>query len=188
MNKPFIKVTSTVVAIIAMWIIASGCFGPNIVNTTDRTRVPIAYGSVESNIRIIAEDGSFELRSGEQFNAPFQSDLWNCYGLIPDKLLESYDSALNCGAKRVKIYVGDNPEPLYGVFALNQAIRAAYGPASRSYVIKVADDKINSARVGNTAVSFERMNWKITMTVDGMARSRDQFGYGWLLWMSKYPL
>lgn len=188
MNKLIVKSLATAVSVVAMWWIATGCMGPTIYNTTDMTKVPIQYGNMSDNLRIVAENGSFELMQAQQFTSPFQVDLWSCPGITGNNLIGAYGTALTCGAQRVKVYVGTDPEPLYGVLALNYAIRAATGPASRSYVIQVRPDKIAAARVGNTSVSFEQMDYRNTWTVDGSPRSRTQSGYGWVLWLSKFPL
>ncbi|NVJ48834.1 MAG: hypothetical protein HWE13_11865 [Gammaproteobacteria bacterium] len=187
MAKYGCNVLITLVTVVGFWFLASGSTPQQVVSTTDRSKVAIQYGRLSDEIRIVAIDGSFELASGQEFQAPFQSDIWDCQGVSADRLLSSYQPALACGARKVKVYVGDDPEPLYGVLVLNKAIAAAYGPSARSYLIKVNREKVRSARNGQPAVSYEKMDWKSTWTVQGDERSSNNWWYSWVLWMADKP-
>ncbi|GAA4881695.1 hypothetical protein [Ferrimonas pelagia] len=184
-------ITKRISLIAAFFILALGCASsppPNI-DTTNKTAVAIPGGIfVNEGVRIVAEDGSFELIGGERFATPFDVFDWthavNAF-TKESKMLEHYDMALRNGAKRVLIYQDGYDKPLYGVLVFNQAIAAAYGPASRSYMLQIPDSKIQAARDGVTAVTWEKMQWKQTYT-----RSADQNHnwYAWSLWLSTYPL
>jgi hypothetical protein len=185
-NSKITKSLATLMTLGLFALLAAGS-GPIYQDNTNYTRVDIKSGTIDSDIRIVAADGRFELKPGERFTPPFYSDLFLCTGLNYKNILESFSSARNCGAVDVKIYVGDNPEPLYGLLALNRAIVDAFGPAARSYLIKIPQDKINVAREGNTAVVFEYMTWKKSWHNDYGAQSATRKNYGWVLWMSSVP-
>jgi hypothetical protein len=194
--KTWLKLTSSAVVISGMLLMAMGSDepSPRLINYTDKTPMPIQHGVMEDGLRIVAEDKSFELKSGQRFRSPFQSNLWS-YGcdinsINGKNVLNSVDAGLRCGGKKVRVYHGDNAEPLYGVLVLNTAVAAAKGPASRSYMIKIADDKITHARQGNTAVSFEIMKWdeKKRWSNSGRTVTNEKSAYGWILWVSAYPL
>lgn len=159
-------------------------------DTTDMRIVPIQQGTVAEGIRIVAEDGSFELKGGERFTSPFQNNIWTgyCRRFSNNTLLTQAQDALSCGAKKVRIYIGDRQTPLYGVLMLNSSVGAAYGAASRSYLIRLEDDKIRHAQAGNTSVSYELVKYKRTgYWDDGRRTSSEATQYTWVLWYSSYP-
>ena len=186
LNNRITKGLASLVTVGVFMLLAAGS-GPMYQDTTDYTKVDVKSGIIESDIKIVAADGRFELKPGERFVPPFYSDLWLCQNLDTRNILESFDAARNCGAIDVKVYVGDNPEPLYGLLALNRSIKAAFGPAARSYLIKVPQNKVNVARAGNTAVIFEYMTWKESWRSDTGYGSSTEKNYGWVLWISSVP-
>lgn len=193
--KTWLKAASSVVALSGMLLLATGSEepSPRLLNYTDMSKMPIQHGVLEEGLTIVAEDKSFELKGGERFRSPFQSNLWTpgCDpgSLNVKNLLSSASIGLRCGGKKVRVYDADDSKPLYGVLVLNTSINAAYGSASRSYMIKVADDKIEHAQEGNAIVSFETMNWKTSKRwTTGRAVNEDKTAYSWILWVSAYPL
>jgi len=194
--KSWLKIIATAMAVLGMLLIAMGSDEPTprLINYTDSTPVPIQHGVMDDDVRIVAEDQSFELKPGQRFVSPFQSDLWgfgcDISSINGTNVLNSADAGLRCGGKRVLVFHGNNPEPLYGVLVLNRAIVAAKGPASRSYMIKIADDKIAHAREGNTSVSFEIMKWdeQKRWSTSGRTVTNEKTAYAWILWVSAYPL
>jgi len=194
--KTWLKITSSVIAVSGMLLLAVGSDDPSprLINYTNKTAMPIEHGVIEEGLTIVAEDKSFEIKSGQRFRSPFQSNLWT-YGcdlssINGKNVLNSSDKGLRCGGKKVHVFHGNNPEPLYGVLVLNSSIAAAKGPASRSYMIKVPDDKIEHAREGNTAVAFEIMKWDESQrwSHTGRTVTNEKTAYGWILWVSAYPL
>lgn len=194
--KTWLKVTSSALAVSGMLLMAMGSDepSPRLINITSKTPMPIQHGVMHKDLRIVAEDQSFELKSGQRFQSPFQSNLWG-YGcdisaMNGKNVLNSADTGLRCGGKKVRVYYGGNSEPLYGVLVLNSSIPTAKGPASRSYMIKIAEDKINHARQGNTSVTFEIMKWdeKKRWSHTNRVASNEKNAYGWILWVSAYPL
>lgn len=141
------------------------------------------------NIKIMAEDNSFEIVSGE-FNPPFQTSpmspiIWtSIYSeTLPDgsiygrTLANSAIQALNHGAKRVRLYHPIVQDPLYGVLLLNQKPITAIGKASEAYLIQIPDKKIQALKEGHIDVlyeSVERTDYTINM-------------YAWVLWVSDKP-
>lgn len=159
-------------------------------STVDWTAKPIRYGIVANkDIRIVAEDGSFELKGGERFETPFSVLAWSGASANlftgSNNLLNHYPTSLQYGAKRVKVYQQGHDEPLYGVLAFNQAIGSAYGPASNSYMVQIPDGKLDAARSGVTAVAYEEMNWRSTWDTGA---SSNKTWYAWSLWISAFPL
>lgn len=193
--KVWLKLAISGVAIAVMLLLAIGSEQPaRLINITSKAPIPIQHGVLEDGLTIVAEDKSFELKGGERFVSPFQSNLWT-YGcdrnsISGKNVLNSSTKAQACGGKKVHVFYGDNPEPLYGVLVLNSSIATAKGPASRSYMIKVPSDKIAHAREGNTAVAFEIMKWdyKSQWSHTGSITTKEQVAYAWILWVSAYPL
>ncbi|AKE52181.1 hypothetical protein [Kangiella geojedonensis] len=194
--KTWLKITSSAIAVSGMLLLAVGSDDPSprLINYTNKATMPIMHGVMEEGLTIVAEDESFELKGGQRFLSPFQSNLWG-YGcdlssINGKNVLNSSDKGLRCGGKKVHVFHGNNPEPLYGVLVLNSSIAAAKGPASRSYMIKVPDDKIEHAREGNTAVAFEIMKWDESQrwSHTGRTVTNEKTAYGWILWVSAYPL
>lgn len=154
---------------------------------TDYSMVPVKTGTLENkDIRIVAADNSFEFKGGQDFNVPFQSDIWNSTkGLEAGKLVEQYDIALSLGAKKVLVYVQGREQPLYGVLVLSPIYAAAYGPGARSYLLSFPAEKIKSASNGNISVMYEKVSWRKSW-IDG--RTSDHNWFSWILWLSNSPL
>lgn len=176
------------IAVLAMfWVLGVGS-AASVYSTTNRTVVPISGGVVANkDIRIVAEDRSFELVGGQRFSTPFSVNDWapgTAAFTSTANMISHYETSLTHGAQLVRVYQDGYEEPLYGVLVFNDAIAAAYGPASRSYMIKIPQDKLDAARSGVTAVAYEKMNWKATWS-DGS--SSNKYWYGWALWLSSYP-
>lgn len=201
MNK-FLRVASTAVIGGVMLMFGAGSMdlyddyeSPG-VNTdyTSYITYPIPSGHLDSQIvSIEAVDGSFSLNGGESFNTPFSSSLWpsDCpYNLRNGKVLDMAREAKACGAKDVIVRVSGKTKPLYGVLALNPRIQSSFGPSSQSYFIKVRSDKIQSAYSGNTSVSFEIVKYKKTTGYSNRSSRQQQElnNYGWVLWLSAFPL
>lgn len=157
-------------------------------DVTDRRLKTIPLGYVaDRNLTIRAVDGSFELKPGEQFSSPFQSDVWSRYlpQLRNDRIVESFGVGLERGGRRVMVEVAGHDKPLYGVLVLSQVFGAAEGPGTRSYQITVPADKIAAAYAGRTAVAFEDVKW--VQRWDSGRRLNNQWRT-WILWLSMTPL
>jgi hypothetical protein len=129
------------------------------------------------NVRIVAIDHSFELTGGDEFSTPFQSDLWSTdFDGFPSNPAGFYPIALKHGAKRVVVYIGGDLTPLYGVLAFNPASKFSYGPGTQTYRIAISDADLQSAKDGNVAVSYEKVNW----TRNGQS----DWWLGSVLWLS----
>jgi hypothetical protein len=157
--------------------------------TTDMTASPISGGIfTNKNLTIFAQNDAFKIEGGERFATPFDAYIWGgspMFAAFSGEIVNNVDAALSTGAgQRVTIYQEGETEPLYGVLVFNQAIAAAYGPASRSYFLQIPEDKIAAAKGGVTAVAYEKMSWKSTWSNGAKG---DSFSYSWVLWMSSYP-
>lgn len=197
MRKNIIKVVATTLATSVFYLMAMGCDDPYVyqppkptyTDSTDLTRKAVRGGFIHNkNMTIKAEDSSFILKAGEQFEAPFQSDLWSCFKGKGD-LIDKADLAIRCGARRVDILVEGREESYYGILALNTSVEAAYGPAARSYLIRVPEDKWKLANNGNTVAVFESMKYSQTgFWSNGKSVENERTQYGWILWISTYPI
>jgi hypothetical protein len=183
-------IATLIASVVFMTVFISGC-GPDrpsrpvVRDTTNYSPKPIQFGVLRENLRIEAEDGSFELLPGQQFVTPFEN-YTSPLRCVNGSLLEGVSIALSrCGAQRVRVYVEGQDTPLYGVLMLNRAIMAAYGPGARSYEIYLAPDKVAEAVRGRTAVSYEIVNFNKTNNYGKTTKGRF---YSWALWVSKYPL
>lgn len=141
------------------------------------------------NIKIMAEDKSFEIVPGE-FEPPFQTTpmspiIWtSIYSeTLPDgsiydtSLADSAGHALTYGAKKVRLYHPVVDQPLYGVLLFNQKPVTAIGSAANSYSIQIPEDKIAKVKQGSVQVLYEsvdRTDYSINM-------------YAWVLWVSDQP-
>lgn len=145
---------------------------------------PITNGRVGTDGMVIAaEDGSFLLKHGEEFAPPFQNSLFEEGASYPplfilgkSDVVNMSEKALDRGAKPVRIHSPRLDEPLYGVLFLSSATSTSYGPASRSYLIRVPDEYIDNARDGQISVVYEKSgykygNWDVKVPA-------------WVLWMS----
>lgn len=177
--------------IVVLFIAAAGSMGPTIRQTTDFSPVPIRYGTlVNENLRIVAQDGSFELEPGEDFETPFSVYWWNGQAPVSgtQNLVNEHQQAAEQGARRVRIEMEGEERDLYGLLVFNQAVQSSSGPARQSYYLQVPEDKLQSALNGNVAVAYELIDWDHTYTVDGSPRSRDKTWLSWILWISRTPL
>jgi hypothetical protein len=154
--------------------------------------VEVTQGHLDNQgVRIVADDGSFELKGGQDFTPPFQLDLWSrnspkfVKAVDSLGLVSSYSEALEVGAKRVRFYTDNNPASLYGIIAFNSMSTVSIGPGAKSYFVQVSPDTIASARAGTTVVSYEFVDWRRQVT--GYAPDQGKW-YGWVLWLSNRPL
>lgn len=165
----------------------SGCAGiPHDVTQMRPHIEPVAGVLTNANIRIVAADGSFEIKPNEQFSPPFYSNVADCGSAFASgSITEDHVPAMACGSRKVLVYVDGQDQPLYGVLALGRLINSAKGPARRSYLIKIPEDKINSAFQGLTTVSYEKYDW-ISTRSDGYKQTKNW--RSWILWLSQTPL
>ena len=200
MSKNLIRTTLTVLSIMGFYLLAVGCEEPSYTYTPPRwsdatnyaATKPIRGGFIPENAtitKIEAEDKSFTLIRGQEFEAPFQSTMWNCLDRGRGNLVDKAATAIGCGAKRVDVYVEGRDTPYYGILALNPAIEAAFGPASRSYLLNLTPRVLANANNGNTAVAFEYMKFEKTERSNtGLSRKNNNQYYGWIIWISTYPI
>ncbi|WP_144391567.1 hypothetical protein [Pleionea sediminis] len=194
----WVKAFTTLIVTFIFWFFASGCFGPDIryVDNTDYSLKQIYKGKlVNKDLRIVAKDGSFELKGGEMFDSPFFCDLWPgtfSRGVGDKNIVESYQKARNVGCKEVLIYIDGRSEPLNGILALSRVYGSAFGPASHAYFMKVDTNRLMTAYDGNTVVFYEKAKWekKSARIVDGYRRNTGGTNnyYTWVLWAAYTPL
>jgi hypothetical protein len=118
---------------------------------------------------------SFELAGGRDFTPPFHSDCRRA-GLNArrgDALIGMSDRARRLGAQRVRVRVGE--ESYFGVLTFCEIPSNVEGPVSRSYELRVPEDRIAAASGGRISVAWEL--WRRGTTT----------GYAWILWLSDRP-
>lgn len=192
------KFFSTFAIVSFFWFFASACFGPTIqyVDNTNYSLKQIHKGKmVNKNIRIVAKDGSFELKGGDMFDSPFFCDLWGSrspFKAVDKNIVESYHQAQSAGCKEVLIYIDGQDEPLNGVLALSRVFNSSFGPASHAYFMKVDTNRLLTAYDGNTVVFYEKAKWKKNSAkiVDGYRYNTGgtKNYYTWVLWAAYTPL
>lgn len=160
--------------------------------------VGIPNGEIATpGVTITAQDGSFTLKNGAEFAAPFHANLWARKDQSAGSLLfgapkvrqgsetfaastlrNDYEEAVKRGAKRIRVAYPGLEQPLYGILALNVAPTGAYGPAARYYRIEVPQQYVEAARGGAVSVVYEVMNYR---------GESSGSGYSWVLWLSDRP-
>jgi hypothetical protein len=114
---------------------------------------------------IKAENGSFMLQSGRQFQTPF-----TCFPEGAAATPEAFTNALKNGGMRVSVNVEGQP-PLHGILCFYGVNEKAQGPASRSYYIQVPESYIQATSEGRVSVVCE------TTEIEN--------DYAWILWLSQ---
>ena len=139
---------------------------------------PIPEGKLKTpGVSIAAEDNSFVIKSGEVFTPPFEVETFSKVGKWDfNNLVEKWDEALKLGAKRVRITVPSQPEPLYGVLLLGTAAPGAKVAAARSYLLQVPQNYVDEAQDGKISVIYEQAPYK-----------EGQQWFTWALWISDRP-
>jgi hypothetical protein len=128
-------------------------------------------------VTITAEDNSFVIKSGEIFTPPFEVNTFSEIGKWDfNNLVEKWDEALKLGAKRVRITVPSQQEPLYGVLLLGTAAPGQHVAADRSYLLEVPQNYVDEAQDGKISVIYEQAPYK-----------EGQQWFTWALWMSDRP-
>lgn len=137
---------------------------------------------------ISAEDNSFTIRSGQEFQPPFQIKIGSqVLNALPDPFdgfcsdapsdrVKEYSEALSSGAERVRVTVPGVAKPLYGVLALLQIADKGDGAATHSYQIEIPQDYVDAASGGKVSVVYE--------FYDLTGRNVPS----WVLWLSDQPL
>jgi len=186
MKTTFLKKPVNLIVMLGAFLLASCAGVPHDVTQHLPHVAPVAGVLTNANVRIVAADGSFEIKPNEQFSPPFYSRVFDCGTAFNDRTItEDHVAAVGCGAKQVLVYVEGQDQPLFGVLALGRLTAASKGPARRSYLIKIPQDKINSAFQGLTTVSFEKYDWIATRS-DGYRQTKNW--RSWILWLSQTPL
>lgn len=157
---------------LAVILLFSGC-------ATTQDFKPMTSGILATpGCKITAEDGSFTIESGQEFQPPFQmikishryrsnSDLSGMVNFSADFLKD--------GAKRVRVTVPGRPQPLYGVLALFEISDLGTGPGARSYRIEIPQQYVDGATSGRVSVVYETYQTPAWLFPS------------WILWLSDQP-
>jgi hypothetical protein len=129
-----------------------------------------------AGVEILAEDGSFRLRGGERFLAPFHTK--DC---VAWAAFDNWKLALKWGGKRVRVKVPGLSEPLHGIFSLCEVHPKKAGPAGDSYRIEIPPSSI-------PLTAGERPIVLVKETAYGL-RFKDGFHRfdSWQLWLWRRP-
>ena len=144
-------------------MVLSGCAGP----------IRVQGGMLRTpEAKIVAEDGSFTILSGEEFTTPSFVEgfsVINYWDVQGKDLKNLYKSALSNGGKKVRVTVPSRSKPLYGVLAFIPMPPRASGPGTRSFEISIPEKYINAATGGRISVVYELVS--------------DRY-INWILWLS----
>src|SRR3954463_7124224 len=128
-------------------------------------------------VTITGQDDNFTIKSGDVFTPTFVVDTFPKYGKWDfNNLVEKWDEALAMGAKRVRIAVPSQEEPLYGVLLLGTVAPNVKVAAARSYLLEVPQNYVDEAQDGKISVIYEQAPYK-----------EGQVWFTWALWMSDRP-
>lgn len=130
---------------------------------------------VTPGVIIRAEDGSFTLRSGQRFKAPFHAR--DCVAMA-DRT--NWRIALRWGARRVRVTVPGLASPLYGVLSLCEVHPTRAGPNGKSYDLKVPPAALIVTATGQTVVLVKETAYGRRFR-EGFLRFD-----AWQLWLSRY--
>ena len=145
----------------------------------------------------MAEDGSFEIAPGKSVTSPFTSVACPSEGTT-----KQYAAAEAFGARRVRVYVSQLEEPMYGILALCPIPPGTTGPVSRSYQIQIPQEYIDATTDGRASIVYESLPQCSNTKCFGdmMARRGTSYvlasnaayasgdnGFGWMLWLSRVP-
>lgn len=152
------------------------------------TSVPIQSITVSSGViasegvEIIAQDGSFHLKSGEIWSPPFQNTT-NGYGMHDSnaKMIDYYPQALSMGARRVKVKTPYLNKDLYGILLLSKIYTGCSSAVTRSYQISIPNSYVEKALNGKISVLYEYY------TACGSLIGDNPQGKTWVLWLSDVP-
>jgi hypothetical protein len=141
------------------------------------TSVP--YGKITTDgVEIIAEDGSFALRSGEVWTPPFQVPSgFYALNIKNADMINLYATALGLGARKVRVKVPYQSEPLYGVLALLPVHSSSTSPVTRSYQISIPKSYVDAAQNGKVSVLYEYYE----------VPNSEFMNKTWILWLSDIP-
>jgi hypothetical protein len=138
--------------------------------TTQAPQVAVA----QPGLVIAGGDGSFQVSSTQPAPTPFVSGVCN---LNPREVgVESWQRALQEGARQVIIRYPDVEQPLFGVLKLCSLRENAQGPWQREYLLDVASSYVDATTQARVSVIYELY-----------PPSPRSVGYAWILWISRLP-
>jgi len=161
----------------------------------------VPYGKIiTEGVEITAEDGSFTLRSNEVWTPPFQNDTEGT-GLNSAKtdMVGFYKDALEHGAKKVRVKVPYQTEPLYGVLLLGKVYSGVSLAVTRSYQISIPVSYVEAAQNGKVSVLYEYydvkkkspskiLKYAALGAAGALIKSPDENNpKTWVLWLSDIP-
>jgi hypothetical protein len=157
-----VVILSSLLVAVATYTVLVGC-GPSW-----HLREMKEVDSLNSTTFIVAGDGSFEIKAGQTINPPFHSDC------MREPTSADFAMAEAGGARRVRVTVPSQHEPLFGILALCSVYKEFNGALSHSYRIEVPDEYVQATDGGRVSVVYE----KYDMPGGGWLP-------GWVLWLSR---
>ncbi len=143
--------------------------------------VPLGFIATEG-VEIRAEDGSFVLKSGEQWKPPFENISSHEMHRSNADMINFHREALdNMGARKVRVKVPYQSEELYGVLLLSKIYSGCTGAETRSYRITIPESYYRQAQNGKISVLYEYYSQC------GELIGTDLRAKTWVLWMSDVP-
>lgn len=137
--------------------------------------VNVPLGKITTDgVTIRAEDGTFNLKSGDIWTPPFQNNLSSELNSKKD-LTNFHSKAMELGAKKVRVKVPYQSEELYGILYLSQVSDKCSSATTRSYQITIPNNFVIAAKNGRVSVLYEYYS---------CGRKQPKT---WILWLSDMP-
>lgn len=128
------------------------------------------------NIKIIAQDGSFELQSGQTFSITDDMTNHNNQFCFSEDIKNDYGVALVDGAKKVWVLAGAKPDTLHGVLFFSRVIQLEGKESYFTHQIILYENIIQDAMAGKLTYQG--------VVVDAPLVKENCFG--WALWLANY--
>lgn len=149
----------------------------------------VPYGKiVTSGVEITAEDGSFALSSGKVWTPPFQNNPLRSVNAANANMVTLYKAALALGgAKKVRVKVPYQSEPLYGVLLLSRVYPGSSSAVTRSYQISIPKSYVDAAQNGKVSVLYEYYDMGGVEASSLIGPKNGTAPKTWVLWLSDIP-
>jgi hypothetical protein len=155
---------------------------------------PTFLSVLTEGVVIEAEDGSWDVASGDPVRPPFGSHApGDAAPAANGALLEKYGEFVQAGARHVRVRVPGRHKPLYGVLALLPVYSTSTSSsARRTFRIEIPNNRIQEALGGQVSVIYEPYPYSrktVAKNQDGDDELKDSQAEApsWILWVSDAP-
>jgi hypothetical protein len=155
---------------------------------------PTFLSVLTEGVVIEAEDGSWDVGSGDPVRPPFGSNApGGAAPVASGALLEKYTDYVQAGARHVRVKVPGRNKPLYGVLALLPVFSTSTSSsARRTFRIDIPNSRIQEALGGQVSVIYEPYPYShktVAKNENGDDELKDSQAEApsWILWVSDAP-